>query len=103
MDDSTVHPVDGEACTFYCHPPYHAVPFLAEPGAGRQDVLENLRPYFAARGWRLVDAKRAHEADVAQWRRTLVYHVLGNSPQAVLDRLAPVDAEPWLLLVEPAV
>lgn len=101
--DATDHPVEEDSCTFYCRPPYHAVPLLTAPGAWREEVLVSLRPYFAARGWRLVDATRAREADVEQWRSQLVHRVVGTSAQSTLDQLASADAEAWLLLVESAV
>lgn len=98
--DAATHPAAGIPCNFYCCPPRHALELLAERPASREEVLVNFGPFFANKGWRLVDARRAREADVTEWQQRLFCRIGNGSILATPDPLRTTTAEPWLLFVE---
>ena len=78
-------------CNAYCRDGGHALCVLTEPGRDPQAIIENLRAFNAAQGYRIVDIKPAREADISVWQQRADWR----------HEIYPDQTAPWLLFVVP--
>ena len=78
-------------CSAYCRDGGHACLTLALPEGSKEEIIEAARPFYLSRGYAILRAMPAHEADVSEWQQRPGWH----------RPIAPAQTAPWLIFVEP--